>query len=246
MGKYYGYCRISTQKQSIKRQIEDIERIYPNAKFITEAYTGSSMDRPEWNNLMRTVRANDTIIFTEVSRMSRNAEEGFKVYKELYDRNVNLIFLKESPLNTDNFREAMNQKLQEVDTGDEDNNFLINGIQEVLYEYNMRLAQRQIKNAFAMAQHELECNHERTASGMRSKGACNIKDADGTVLEYGSIAKSKLGKKVETRKAVEVKKEIARLSMDFGGSLSDVEVMKLTGVARNTYYKYKRELKNNI
>ena len=32
-------------------------------------------------------------------------------------------------------------------------------------------------------------------------------------------------------------------SKDFNGTLDDGEVMKLTGLARNTYYKYKRELK---
>jgi predicted DNA-binding transcriptional regulator AlpA len=36
---------------------------------------------------------------------------------------------------------------------------------------------------------------------------------------------------------------IKQHSKDFGGSLTDAEVMKLTGLARNTYYKYKRELK---
>ena len=32
-------------------------------------------------------------------------------------------------------------------------------------------------------------------------------------------------------------------SRDFGGGLDDGELMKLAGLARNTYYKYKRELK---
>ena len=36
---------------------------------------------------------------------------------------------------------------------------------------------------------------------------------------------------------------IARYSKDFGGTLSDAECIKLIGIARNTYYKYKRELR---
>ena len=39
---------------------------------------------------------------------------------------------------------------------------------------------------------------------------------------------------------------IALHSKDFNGSLNDVEVMKLTGLARNTYYKYKRELRESL
>lgn len=34
------------------------------------------------------------------------------------------------------------------------------------------------------------------------------------------------------------------MSKEFDGNLSDVEIMRLTGLARNTYYKYKRELRN--
>ena len=38
------------------------------------------------------------------------------------------------------------------------------------------------------------------------------------------------------------KSKIQELSKDFGGSLSDKDLMAITGVSRNTYYKYKREL----
>ena len=36
---------------------------------------------------------------------------------------------------------------------------------------------------------------------------------------------------------------ILKYSKDFDGTLSDKECMKLIGLANNTYYKYKRELK---
>lgn len=51
------------------------------------------------------------------------------------------------------------------------------------------------------------------------------------------------GSKVETKKAIEAKKQIRKHSKDFGGNLSDVDCMKLIGLARNTFYKYKREMK---
>ena len=38
---------------------------------------------------------------------------------------------------------------------------------------------------------------------------------------------------------------IQRLSKDFNGYNSDSEVMAITRLARNTYYKYKRKLKEN-
>ena len=77
--KLYGYCRISTKKQSIDRQIRNIKKEYPSAIILTEEYTGTKLDRPEWSKLYKNIKAGDTIIFDEVSRMSRNAEEGFKL-----------------------------------------------------------------------------------------------------------------------------------------------------------------------
>ena len=52
------------------------------------------------------------------------------------------------------------------------------------------------------------------------------------------------GAKLTTKKSVSAKEIISRHSKDFGGTLSDAEVMKLAGLARNTFYKYKRELRN--
>ena len=91
----YGYCRISTKKQSIDRQIRNIEREFPNATIYKEAFTGTKIDRPEWNKLNRKLKFGDTIVFDEVSRMSRNAKEGFALYQRLFKIGINLVFLKE-------------------------------------------------------------------------------------------------------------------------------------------------------
>lgn len=69
-------------------------RAYPSAILYEEAYTGTKIDRPKFKTLLRLVKPGDTIVFDEVSRMSRNAEEGFELYKELYDKGVELVFLK--------------------------------------------------------------------------------------------------------------------------------------------------------
>ena len=36
---------------------------------------------------------------------------------------------------------------------------------------------------------------------------------------------------------------IRKYSKDFNGALSDKDVLKIIGIARNTYYKYKKELR---
>ena len=92
--KIYSYCRISTREQSIERQIRNAKEIYPNCIVIEETFTGTKIyNRPKWNKLLEQVKPGDTIVFDSVSRMSRNAEEGFKVYEELFNKGIELIFI---------------------------------------------------------------------------------------------------------------------------------------------------------
>lgn len=89
----YGYCRISTPNQNIERQVRNILKAYPDAHVVREVYTGTKYQgRKEFEKVLRTVKEHDTLIFDSVSRMSRTADEGFQLYKELFNRNVELIF----------------------------------------------------------------------------------------------------------------------------------------------------------
>lgn len=52
------------------------------------------------------------------------------------------------------------------------------------------------------------------------------------------------GTKLTTKKSIAAKEQIQKYSKDFNGSLKDTEVMKLIGISRNSYYKYKKEIIN--
>lgn len=220
----YGYCRVSTQHQIITRQINNIKAEYPKATIIQEAFTGTKIDRPEWNKLYKAVRSDDTIIFDSVSRMSRNAEEGFTAYEELYNRGVNLVFLKEPHINTDTFKNALRNAVPMTGTA-------VDYILEGINRYLMELAKEQIKLAFAQAEKEAEDTRQRVKEGLA------------VAKMNGKRIGNAEGAKLTTKKSISAKEIIQKHSKDFGGSLADSEVMKLTGLARNTYYKYKRELK---
>ena len=138
MNKIYAYCRISRQQQSIERQIRNIKAEYQNAIIIEETFTGTSIDRPNWNKLYKIVKKGDTIIFDSVSRMSRSSDEGVKTYFELYSRGVNLIFLKEHYIDTAIYTENIRDKI-ELNGSDEDEIF------KGLNNYFRKLAERQIK-----------------------------------------------------------------------------------------------------
>ena len=221
----YGYCRISTKQQSIERQIRNIKAGYPAAIIVTEVYTGTKQDRPEWNKLYKKVKAGDTIIFDSVSRMSRNADEGFALYEELYNNGVELVFLKEPHINTSTYKKALESNISMTGT-------TVDYILEGVNKYLMALAKEQIKIAFEQSEKEVQDLHQRTKEGIE------------TARLNGKQIGQKQGAKLTTKKSIEAKKLIVKHSKDFEGSLSDVDCMKLIGLARNTYYKYKRELKD--
>lgn len=220
----YLYCRISRKTQNIERQVRNLTAIYPQGVVIKEAYTGTKIDRPEWNKLFKRVKAGDTIAFDSVSRMSRNAEEGFKAYEELYNRGVNLVFLNEPMINTDTFRHAIENTVPTTGT---EIDLILDGVNKFL----MELARQQIKLAFEQSQKEVDDLHSRVSQG--------IETARLNGKQIGGIT----GSKYKVKKSAEAKEQIKKYSKDFDGSLNDADVITLTGISRKTYYKYKKEMK---
>lgn len=220
----YGYCRISRPKQSIERQIRNIKAQYQDSVIVQEVFTRTRMDRRQWQLLMKRVKAGDTIIFDSVSRMSGNAEEGFAAYEELFNRGVNLVFLKEPHINTDTYKKALENNVQLTGSN-------VDYILEGVNRYLMELAKEQIRLAFEQSEKEVEDLHQRTREGIE------------TARLNGKQIGRKKDAKITTKKSIVAKEIIRKHSRDFSGTLSDVEVMQLTGLSRNTYYKYKRELK---
>ena len=182
------------------------------------------MDRREWQKLMKRVKAGDTIIFDSVSRMSGNAEDGFAAYEDLFNRGVNLVFLREPHINTDTYKKALENNVQLTGSN-------VDYILEGVNRYLMELAKEQIRLAFEQSEKEVEDLHQRTREGIE------------TARLNGKQIGRKKDAKITTKKSLAAKEIIRKHSRDFNGTLSDVEVMQLTGLSRNTYYKYKRELK---
>ena len=151
----YGYCRISTKQQSIDRQIRNIKNEYSTAVIVTEAYSGTTINRPEWNKLYKKAKAGDTIVFDSVSRMSRNADEGFALYEELYNKGIELVFLKEPHINTATYKKALQNNVSMTGTN-------VDYILEGVNKYLMALAKEQIRIAFEQSEKEVEDLHQRT------------------------------------------------------------------------------------
>ena len=222
--KVYGYCRISTKQQSIERQIRNIKDMYSDAIMVEEVFTGTKVEgRKEFNKLLSKVKAGDTIVFDSVSRMSRNAEEGFATYKELFDKGIELVFIKEPHINTKTYKKALTGGIELTGT-------MVDSILEGINKYLLALAEQQIKLAFEQSEKEVKDLQQRTKEGIE------------TARLNGKQIGLEKGTKLVTKKSIEAKEQIIKYSKDFQGTLKDTEVIKLIGIARNSYYKYKREL----
>ena len=226
-GRVYGYARISRPQQSIDRQIRNIKAEYPSAIILQEAFTGTKMDRPEWNKLYEKAKEGDTIVFDSVSRMARNAAEGVQIYFELYEKGIQLIFLKEKYINTEIYAENLKDKI-ELQGTDEDEIF------KGLNNYFRKLAEKQIRIAFEQAEKEVQDLHQRTREGIE------------TARLNGKQIGQKPGNVLTIKKKAPAKEIIQKHCKEFGGSLTDPEVMELAKVSRNTFYKKKKEIREDL
>lgn len=225
----YGYARISRKSQNIERQIRNIIAMYPDAIIYEEAFTGTKVEgRKEFNKLINRVKEEDTIVFDSVSRMSRNADEGIDLYMNLFNRGVELVFLKESYINTEVYRSTIEQTIGS--TGNDIADIYIEATNKVI----KLLAEKQIRKAFEQAEKEVEDLHQRTREGIETAR-----------LEGKQIGQKK-GAVLNVKKKEPIKAEIRKKSISFGGTYTDVDLIRMLKIARNTYYKYKKEITEEL
>lgn len=223
--KVYGYCRISTNKQNIERQVRNIQAVYPEAFIVREVYTGTKFQgRKELDKMLKYIQKGDMIVFDSVSRMSRNAEEGFRIYEKLYEKGVELVFLKEHHIDTTTYKAALQNGIPMTGT---DVDYILEGVNKFL----LCLAKEQIRLAFLQAEKEVKDLRQRTKEGIE------------TARINGKQIGHPTGKKIITKKSVECKAMIQKYSKDFDGMLNDKECIQLMGISRGSFYKYKKEMK---
>ena len=221
MSKIYGYSRVSTKSQKLERQIDNISKAYPTAILFKEKFTGTKIDgREEFNKLLSKVKAGDTIVFDSVSRMSRNADEGFNLYEELYNKGIELVFLKEPHISTSTYKKALQNNVSMTGTN-------VDYILEGVNKYLMALAKEQIKLAFEQSEKEVKDLQQRIKEGI-----ANSPKTQG--IEQG--------RKLTTKKSIEMKDRMKRHLKDFGGTDTDRQFLQENKISRNTFYKYKREI----
>ena len=193
MGKeiFIGYARISKTSQNIERQIENLNKYNENIIIFQEAFSSKTLERTEFIKMLKLaekeLNKNNkvNIIFDSVSRMSRDEIEGSKLYFELEEKGIDLIFLNEPHINTETYRKALKLSLPKTDN--EMIEAILNGIKEA---FKIK-AREDIKLAFGQAEKELLDIRERTKQGLRE------------AIAKGKQLGRKEGTRIETKRAIE-------------------------------------------
>lgn len=243
MEKYIGYCRVSTVTQSIERQIRNIKSAYPDAEIYQEAKSGTKLDgRAELDRALKRINhlldagGAVTLIVDSISRLSRNADEGRRLYFELYDAGVKIISLKEPQCNSDVYKDAVKKTIDaKISTGSTLTDKLISDIMDAVNDFMRELAKQQIIECFKQAQKEVDDLHQRTKEGIK------------TARAHGKQIGAVKGRKQKSAISDNIKEIIKSKHKDFNGKMNDAEIIAyIKGTvghcARNTYYKCKREL----
>ena len=227
----YGYCRISKKSQSIDRQIRNIKNSYPDSVIVQEAFTGTRINRPKWNKLYKKLQNGDIVIFDSVSRMSRNSEEGFSLYKELFEKGITLVFLKEHHIDTDSYKKAMQGIIDiNISSGDNATDDLVHGIMAAINKFMMNKVEQDIFKAFEQSEKEVTDLQQRTKEGIE------------TARLNGKQIGLPKGTKLITKKSIRAKEQIRKYNKSFNGSLTNEDTWKLIGISKTTFYKYKEEM----
>lgn len=93
----YGYARVSTVKQmksgnSIEDQVKQLTEAGAQ-EIVTDSYTGTKMERPNFTALLERLQPGDKLIVTKLDRFARTAVEGGAIVKQLHENGITIHIL---------------------------------------------------------------------------------------------------------------------------------------------------------
>ncbi|SDI57361.1 Site-specific DNA recombinase [Pseudobutyrivibrio sp. 49] len=115
MGNYYSYMRISTdqEKQNFNRQIKSLSRYAKEqdieylVEFTEEKSAKNFTERPQFQKLDKILQKDDTVVFKDISRFTREAENGYKKYMEWLNRGINVVFIDNPTVSSEYIKQMM-------------------------------------------------------------------------------------------------------------------------------------------
>lgn len=102
-----GLQKFTRQENALKRYAKE-----NNIEYLLEFQEDKSgkdfTGRKQWQKLESIVQSGDTIVFKDVCRFTRQAEEGYSKYMELLNKGVELIFIDNQTISTPYIKQLLN------------------------------------------------------------------------------------------------------------------------------------------
>lgn len=143
--KVFNYIRVSSRQQNEQRQLDQHREFneannFTNAIELIDKATGTNMDRPNLQLLLKIVGEGDLVVISSIDRLSRNYKEVIQLWNEITSKGADIVVLDMPLLDTRQYKDLL---------GD----FISNLILQVLGY---------------VAQQETEFRHERQMQGIAS------------------------------------------------------------------------------
>jgi len=95
VSKICGYCRVSSKKQltegnGLEVQEKEILEKYSHALIKREQFTGTTVERPLFKEIVEELQPGDTLVVTKLDRLARNTVEGIEIVQRLFEKNVSV------------------------------------------------------------------------------------------------------------------------------------------------------------
>ena len=115
MGNFYSYMRISTdtEKQNFNRQKKSLSRYAKDhdieylVEFSEEKSAKNFTERVQFKKLDKILQKDDTVVFKDISRFTREAENGYKKYMEWLERGINVVFIDNPTVSSEYIKQMM-------------------------------------------------------------------------------------------------------------------------------------------
>lgn len=109
--RVFGYARVSSESQNLKRQTLALEKYGVDIqKIYEEKESGKSQDRPTWKKLKEDVlRKGDSLVIKSIDRLGRN-DEVQREYWELVNNGINIVILDTPYLSSKELKASAEQQ----------------------------------------------------------------------------------------------------------------------------------------
>ena len=90
-----GYCRVSSKGQArdgngLEAQEQQILERYSDAKIYKESYSGTTVDRPVFKEVVDQLKENDMLVVSKLDRLARNTVEGIEIVKDIFKKKASV------------------------------------------------------------------------------------------------------------------------------------------------------------